>query len=558
MLNSIFSFNRFRLVVTIYSAQTVYMGANQSSEPKKKHLSQVIDYVAANFITKQNFQDMVNLSDMKYCNDLVVITADVIAKSLSDMDIKYLAQRLKDGVEINEMTKEKVIFLDRNKLDDLDITNATQKRRVCIGIARFYVKVAHLFAAITTTVNPTYVFNDAAGQRTSVNLLDKSDIPEGAKTSLRRINICSQRINALLNNNDYDVGKDVAVSVGPSFCNINYDRSKGTDKKLSGEPGIPELEKLYYDEYDYDKGGFTGMTPATRKNVYEKDVETFYRAFTGNEKIPVDADGSKKIRRFSDISLRDFHKSKGCAPGGVYTKSYKGTLSDKLFSNYANHVRQMIVTAEKNQDKLLKIIDKLFVYSIHPKTKSRQIVINPALTEKDLQVLVEEARGIIVELYITCEDDFVKGLQMFEAIVENRIMETGESQIRALEESMEDLVASAPSNSKDVSPIDEETSGENKVEAEVMKGEQGVEEATKEGLEELEKAEDSQPTTIEPKAVPQASPQAAPQAVPQAAPEAAPNVTESKAASDQRPAAPGAFLPAVQRDISVPGGEIVP
>jgi hypothetical protein len=294
------------------------------------------------------------------------------------------------------------------------------------------------------------------------------------------------------------------------------------------------------------------MTPATRKNVYEKDVETFYRAFTGNEKIPLDADGSKKIRKFSDISLRDFHKSKGCAPGGVYTKSYKGTLGDKLFSDYANHVRQMIVTAEKNQDKLLKIIDKLFVYSIHPKTKSRQIVINPALTEKDLQVLVEEARAIIVELYITCEDDFVKGLQMFEAIVENRIMETGESQIRALEESMEDLVASAPSNSKDVSPIEEEASGKqmpNKVEAEVVKGEQGVEEAAKDDLQELESAEESQPTTVEQKVLPQAAPRSDP--------EAAPKDIGLKTASEQRPAAPGAFLPA-GRDISVPGGEIVP
>ena len=512
------------------------MGANQSSEPKKKNLSQVIDYVAANYITKQNFQDMVNLSDMKYCNDLVIITSDVIAKSLSDMDIKYLAQRLKDGVEIDEMTNEKVIFLDRNKLDDLDISNATKKRRVCIGIARFYVKVAHLFAAITTTVNPTYVFNDAAGQKASVNLLDKSEIPEGAKTSIRRINICSQRINALLNNNDYDVAKDASVAVGPSFCNINYDRSKGTDKKLSQEPGIPELEKLYYDEYDYDKGGFTGMTAATRKNVYEKDVETFYRVFTGNDKIPVDGNGSKKVRKFSDISLRDYHKSKGCAPGGVYTKSYKGTLSDKLFANYAGHVRQMMLTAEKNQDKLLKIIDKLFVYSINPKTKSRQIVINPALTEKDLQVLVEEARGIIVELYITCEDDFVKGLQMFEAIVENRIMETGESQIRALEESMEELVATAPSATKDITPEEAEPNNEplaKDVESAVEEAEQVASSVEKEASAEAAKNE-----PVESKSATEEVPK--------------PAVVEAP-----KPAAPAAFQTG-QRDISIPGGEIVP
>jgi hypothetical protein len=74
--------------------------------------------------------------------------------------------------------------------------------------------------------------------------------------------------------------------VGPSFCNLNFDPRTRTDRSLSQEPGIPELEKLYYDEYNYDQGGFVGMTEETRKNVYEKDVETFYRAFTGNKDIP--------------------------------------------------------------------------------------------------------------------------------------------------------------------------------------------------------------------------------------------------------------------------------
>ena len=31
-------------------------------------------------------------------------------------------------------------------------------------------------------------------------------------------------------------------------------------KLLVEEPGIPELEKLYYDKYDDDNGGFKGMT----------------------------------------------------------------------------------------------------------------------------------------------------------------------------------------------------------------------------------------------------------------------------------------------------------
>ena len=49
---------------------------------------------------------MKNLSDLKYCDDLVILTSNIIANHLSDLDVEYLAQRTKDGVEINEMTNE--------------------------------------------------------------------------------------------------------------------------------------------------------------------------------------------------------------------------------------------------------------------------------------------------------------------------------------------------------------------------------------------------------------------------------------------------------------------
>ena len=60
------------------------MGASQSkdnnaeTQPEKnaeKNLPDVINYLASNYILEQNFQDMVNLRDTKYCNDLVIITS---------------------------------------------------------------------------------------------------------------------------------------------------------------------------------------------------------------------------------------------------------------------------------------------------------------------------------------------------------------------------------------------------------------------------------------------------------------------------------------------------
>ena len=73
------------------------------------------------------------------------------------------------------------------------------------------------------------------------------------------------------------------MTIAPRFCEMNYDKTRRRDRNLSEEPGVPELEKLYYDEYNYDEGGFTGMSDKMRTEVYNKDLLNFYRAFTGND-----------------------------------------------------------------------------------------------------------------------------------------------------------------------------------------------------------------------------------------------------------------------------------
>ena len=67
------------------------MGAGQSTEqmPQKKTLSSTIDYLAANYILTSNFQDLKNLTDPQYCKKLVVLTADVIARYLTETELEY-------------------------------------------------------------------------------------------------------------------------------------------------------------------------------------------------------------------------------------------------------------------------------------------------------------------------------------------------------------------------------------------------------------------------------------------------------------------------------------
>ena len=63
------------------------MGAQQST-PKlstEKTLSSSIDYVAANYILTSNFQDLKNLTDPKYCKNLILLTSDVINRYLTEI-----------------------------------------------------------------------------------------------------------------------------------------------------------------------------------------------------------------------------------------------------------------------------------------------------------------------------------------------------------------------------------------------------------------------------------------------------------------------------------------
>ena len=68
---------------------------------------------------------------------------------------------------------------------------------MCIGIAKFYVKIAHVFAAIVMTINPVYTYKDATGQTVKTSLLEKDKIPKRSERKLFKLNICDNRIRAL-------------------------------------------------------------------------------------------------------------------------------------------------------------------------------------------------------------------------------------------------------------------------------------------------------------------------------------------------------------------------
>ena len=415
---------------------------NKTSSSSVEHsfskFDDAIDYIASKYILTADFQSLRKLSEKDYCEKLVVLTTDIIDRYFNDQEVKYLEQRVKNGVEINNMMEKKVYYMNKEDFDHLDISKDKQKgikkKRVCIGIAKFYVKIAHLFAAILTTINPVYLYKDqVTGKTIRKSIYDKHQIPTSVKTKTKW-NLCDNRIQALNKNVGQMDNKgrgDININIQPDICSLDSEMNL-----LIEEPGMKELQELYYDKYDYSTGKFVGMTPETAEQ-YKKDVKIFYQSFTGNKTVP------PEITKFSDIKLHSYSREKGCqGKDALFKRSYSGSIKNgksSLFYQYAMNIKQMILNANENQNELLTIVFQIFKFVVDPYTGEKKVRINPELTEEALDQLIVKTRQMIMELYVKCEEDYVKGVKILEAIVESKILETTQRQISNLEETVENL-----------------------------------------------------------------------------------------------------------------------
>jgi hypothetical protein len=426
---------------------------NKKSEPQFENFYDLIDYIATYYILTMDFKSLSKLSEKAYCDKLVILTSDIIDRYFNDMEVTFLAQRIKAGLEINELKNEKIRFINKDSLESLDISSDKQKsirkKRVCIGIAKFYVKIAHIFAAIVMTINPVYTYKDATGATVKTTLLEKDKIPKNVNRKLFKLNICDNRIRALKRGEHFDE-QSGTVNIQPKVCDMNLSKD-GSEKTLADEPGITELMRLYLDDnYDYSNGTFTGMSKETEKQ-FRKDLKTFYTAFTGNEVMP------DTIQKFSDIKLRDYSKKPGCQlPKPILKEKYTINKKDELFVKYGENIKKMIQSATDNQYKLLEVINELFTYVIDPYTSKRVIRVNPKLTDDLLQKAIIKTRKLIIDLYVKCETDYVNGVKLFEAIVESKIIETTQKQIENLQKEASKIITETKKSSEPVKIPDQQ------------------------------------------------------------------------------------------------------
>jgi Mg2+ and Co2+ transporter CorA len=397
--------------------------------------------IAAKFIMTQDFQRLNQLTNEAYCTDLMILTRDLLSKKFTTKEINYLVK--------GDIKKDSLLYISKTDLANIESGVRDKKKMMCNGIAKFYVRIAHVFSAIISTISPNWKAGASANGNSAPDF-------------------CKVRIDSLLKSAQMmrdENGKDQYVSVQPTVCSLY-----GSGSPMSAQPGFPDLDLLYNDIYDFEKGVFNRRSQSMDAK-YKADLTILFKAFTGSSNKP------DNITRFSDINIVSLAKRvpecgahvptaqpapvpeisktadqdprvsekieiervrKNAELQDKYIRTVAANLSGSFaappkgvfkqngaYSDYVGHVNTMISNAERSRNNLIKILDKMFlIVTVDSKPK---ITIHPTLTSEALDSLVNQTRDQIMQLYMGCERDFYTGMKLLRVIVEEKMQENMEA-----------------------------------------------------------------------------------------------------------------------------------
>ena len=459
------------------------MGASFSTRLSESNveLRNRIDAAATKVVLDSNFTDLTKLANEKYCNRLVKKVATIFQQNKDTVDIELLRQKL-----YNEKQKRGENSEDNNNNDDTeDILEKHNKKiktqkiqnveKKCIQISKFYVLFAHLFSCIVSTINPTFKIEPS--DKKEKEKITTSRASAAAATDSSSLDFCSSRIDALVNGELVE-NSDGDLLIKPNVCKTNVSKS-GRPLHLIDLPGMKPLQQLYKDVNDGGDGE-------------KEDARYLYSAFMGK-------DAPDHIRRLDQVPLKAYNKDEECkeqkgydgggetseeiqkkeerrdkerrdlekekerermfyfynerdrkkneeenARTGVYLKGIVGSLKERLFSEYIQHIKEMIERAEYNRSRLLEILSEMFTYTYGSDGSIDGVIINPSLTYRKLQSLVVQTRRIVIKLYTDCEEDYKHGLDIFFAIVQEKIAMKLSVQEEVLKKQLEDVIYGPP------------------------------------------------------------------------------------------------------------------
>ena len=416
------------------------MGQNQSLKTDKNidNLAEQIEDIASSFIFRPSFQDLTKLYSKDYCDKLVVITQKIISRKLNRLEVEYLQDRVENGISKGKKaTKERIIYMSKDDLGALDEPYPA-KSAVCQQIAIFYIKCAHVFAAISKTINPIYEYQNNANEIEHV--ADKNLIPHGREYKRVYYNYCTRRISAVL------LTPNSLGNLKTNICELNRrDEKSGKYKNkrihsdklehLGQEYGIASIEELYNDTFNFETNAFDKMSQESN-DQYIADVRAL------NNAIHNGTPPNPNATTFNDIELIPYHKKKLCTTREL-RKGIPLVKDSPEFVKYGQSMNAMIERSKAYQKLFLAHLNTLCIKIAKSTTTESDkshpdyvYKLNPELTMEALDKLVKTVRKDIVNSYLECQADF-NGLkkQLF-GIVIKKLKKINELREKRLEEEL--------------------------------------------------------------------------------------------------------------------------
>lgn len=403
---------------------------NSSSDIRKK-----IDDIAMNYILTQNSLDLIRFSDREYYDNVVILTANILKSNLNNVELGILNDRVQFGDNING--NNKLFIKSANQIKELTIKNDKIKEKVLHYISKFYVKIMTIFSAIVATIDPKYI-NEGDGNIFSLKDFDDYKYIEGETNSIKLYSLMNpmglimKRLNILKNkmtqSNEDGTGLEyVTINPGEKFCKMNEtsveEGGYGGKMTLQNEIGIKELDRLYYDIYDYDDKAWTKKSEKMEE-AYNRDLDKFYTIFTGNEERP------DYVNSFKDIELLEYHKLVRCR-NEEYFKDIILSRDDPLLIKYTKKIDEIHNLVYKKKQELLFVLKSLFLVqevSTENGVESKTIL-NPDLNLEALKKIQEKVKDLILDMYIHCEYCFIQALMIYELIYNEKYGELSEEDI---------------------------------------------------------------------------------------------------------------------------------
>lgn len=331
------------------------------------------------------------------------------------------------------------------------VTSIHNIKKKCNDIAEFYVLFAHLFACIVSTIDPSFEINASSSSSSS----------SSNKKNANLLDFCSSRLDSLINNELIE-NSEGDITIKPKVCKTNLSE-EGTVLRLIDLPGMKALLKLFKDgsdadeyqedvKYLYEK--FTGKPPPNHVNIesiplktFNKDVECSGSSsergesssrsnYRGGARRYMDEFDFDEGYRYPDREEREIRNLDVNVRSGVYSTGVKGNpTKEKLFSDYIKNIKLMIQKSESNRSLLLEILSEMFTYTYDSNDEVTGVIIRPSLTFKDLQSLVKRTRKIIIKLYTECEEDYNTGLDIYFALIQEKML----SKLLIQDEALQDV-----------------------------------------------------------------------------------------------------------------------